>query len=95
MRAYPTEGQARRAARMLRMHCDIYNAALQERRDAWRMNRVSISYGQQSAQLRDVRDVYPLATVICPVCGPLDADVNGAHNIATRAGTGSHLALTG
>ena len=34
-------------------------------------------------------------SVICPSCGPLDADLNGARNIATRAGTGSHLALTG
>jgi putative transposase len=28
-------------------------------------------------------------TVICPRCGPHDADVNGARNIATRAGLGS------
>jgi putative transposase len=28
-------------------------------------------------------------TVICPVHGPIDADLNGAHNIATRAGLGS------
>ncbi|HET9558153.1 MAG TPA: transposase, partial [Actinomycetota bacterium] len=28
-------------------------------------------------------------TVVCPVCGPIDADVNGARNIATRAGLGS------
>jgi putative transposase len=29
------------------------------------------------------------ATVICPTCGAMDADVNGASNIATRAGLGS------
>ena len=28
-------------------------------------------------------------TVICPVCGPMDADINGAINIASRAGLGS------
>ena len=28
-------------------------------------------------------------TVICPACGPMDADVNGAINIASRAGLGS------
>jgi transposase len=28
-------------------------------------------------------------TVICPVHGPMDADLNGARNIATRAGLGS------
>ena len=28
-------------------------------------------------------------TVICPACGPMDADINGAINIAARAGLGS------
>ena len=32
-------------------------------------------------------------TVVCPVCGKHDADVNGARNIATRAGLGSGQAL--
>jgi putative transposase len=55
LRAYPTLPQEGRAVRLLRDHCDLYNAALQERRDAWRMRRVSVSYGDQSAQLRDIR----------------------------------------
>jgi putative transposase len=32
-------------------------------------------------------------TVICPVHGPMDADVNGARNIHARAGLGSGQAL--
>jgi putative transposase len=32
-------------------------------------------------------------TVVCPVCGEHDADINGARNIATRAGLGSGQAL--
>jgi putative transposase len=32
-------------------------------------------------------------TVVCPNCGAQDADVNGARNIATRAGLGSGQAL--
>ena len=28
-------------------------------------------------------------TVICPTCGTMDADINGARNIAARAGLGS------
>jgi putative transposase len=32
-------------------------------------------------------------SVVCPVCGEHDADVNGARNIATRAGLGSGQAL--
>jgi putative transposase len=54
-RAYPTRPQQARAVRLLRDHCDLYNAALAERREAWRMGRVSISYGEQSAQLRAIR----------------------------------------
>ena len=33
-------------------------------------------------------------TVICPVHGAIDADVNGARNIASRAGLGSGQAPT-
>jgi putative transposase len=54
-RAYPTRPQEGRAARLLADHCDLYNAALEERREAWRMRQVSISYGAQSAQLREIR----------------------------------------
>jgi putative transposase len=58
-RAYPTCPQEGRAARLLRDHCDLYNAALQERRDAWRMRRVSVGYRDQSAQLREIRKADP------------------------------------
>jgi len=55
LRAYPTRPQEGRAVRLLRDHCDLYNAALQERREAWRMQRMSMSYGDQSAQLKEIR----------------------------------------
>jgi putative transposase len=58
-RIYPTTGQASRAAQCLRDHQRMYNAALEERREAWRMRKVSIRYGQQSAQLRDIRALDP------------------------------------
>jgi putative transposase len=54
-RAYPTCPQEGRAARLLADHCDLYNAALEERREAWRMGRHPVSYGMQSAQLREIR----------------------------------------
>jgi putative transposase len=41
--------------RLLADHCDLYNAALEERREAWRMRKASISYGAQSAQLKEIR----------------------------------------
>jgi putative transposase len=58
-RAYPTRQQEGRAVRLLRDHCDLYNAALQERRDAWRMGKVLVGYGDQSAQLREIRNADP------------------------------------
>jgi putative transposase len=58
-RAYPTRPQEARAARLLADHCDLYNAALEERREAWRMCRTSVSYGVQSAQLKDIRRADP------------------------------------
>lgn len=58
-RAYPTCPQEGRSARLLRDHCDLYNAALEERRGAWRTRKVSVSYSMQSAQLKDIRRADP------------------------------------
>jgi putative transposase len=59
LRAYPTRPQEGRAARLLGDHCDLYNAALQERREAWRMRNLRITYGDQSAQLKEIRAADP------------------------------------
>jgi putative transposase len=59
LRAYPTRPQEGRAVRLLADHCDLYNAALQERREAWRLRHLSISYGDQSAQLKEIRAADP------------------------------------
>ena len=59
LRAYPTRPQEGRAVRLLADHCDLYNAALTERREAWRMQKVTVSYGVQSAQLKDIRAADP------------------------------------
>jgi putative transposase len=55
LRAYPTRPREGRAVRLLADHCDLYNAALAERREAWRMGKVSVRYGDQSAQLKEIR----------------------------------------
>jgi putative transposase len=45
---------------MLWDHCSLYNGALQERRDAYRhASKTSITYGRQSAQLKEIRAVDP------------------------------------
>jgi putative transposase len=59
LRAYPTRSQEGRMVRLLADHCELYNAALQERRDAWRMHKVRVSYGDQSAQLKEIRAADP------------------------------------
>jgi transposase len=159
-RAYPTRPQEHRAGRLFADRCDLYNAALEERREAWRMgtcdvialeklsaagltrrptprpdpdkpraflpNMAAAKAGLSKAILdagwaqfaniltgkaeeagRRVVFVNPARTsidchhcgrhcdrprqdtVICPTHGTIDADLNGARNIATRAGLGS------
>ncbi|MCX4905039.1 transposase [Streptomyces sp. NBC_00878] len=56
----PTFRQERALGEMLRDHCSLYNGALQERRDAWRhVSKTSVKYGQQSAQLKEIRAFDP------------------------------------
>ncbi|MFD8983569.1 RNA-guided endonuclease InsQ/TnpB family protein [Streptomyces sp. NPDC059564] len=56
----PTTGQGIALREMLRDHCSLYNGALQERRDAWRhVSKTSLTYGQQSAQLKEIRAFDP------------------------------------
>ena len=40
-------------------HRALYNAALEERRGRWRLNRQSVTYGSQSAQLKAIREMCP------------------------------------
>ena len=56
----PTSKQAQALSEMLRDHCSLYNGALQERRDAYRHgSKTSIRYGDQSAQLKEIRAFDP------------------------------------
>ncbi|MFE6058779.1 RNA-guided endonuclease InsQ/TnpB family protein [Streptomyces sp. NPDC056431] len=56
----PTMGQSIALGEMLRDHCSLYNGALQERRDAYRhASKSSVRYGQQSAQLKEIRAFDP------------------------------------
>lgn len=43
-RLYPSKRQQRKLDEWLNLSRELYNAALQERRDAWILNRVNISY---------------------------------------------------
>ena len=58
-RLRPTARQHVALGHCLASHRELYNAALQERRDAWRLRGTGVSYGDQSAQLKEIRSVRP------------------------------------
>jgi transposase len=58
-RLRPTARQHVALGQCLASHRALSNAALQERRDAWRLRGVGISSGDQSAQLKEIRKVRP------------------------------------
>jgi putative transposase len=55
----PSSEQARLLGRMLTLCHQVYNAAIDERREAWRMRGVSVSYYQQKAELPGITDAMP------------------------------------
>ena len=54
-RLYPSRRQVGLLEEQLGEACRLYNAALQERRDAWRLERKSISFYDQTRQLKEIR----------------------------------------
>jgi putative transposase len=58
-RLYPSKAQVRKLDATLTLCCELYNAALQERRDAWRIRRLSLNYHAQAVQLPDIKAVRP------------------------------------
>ena len=58
-RLRPTARQHIALAACVESHRELYNAALQERRDAWARSKTRINYGDQSAQLTEIRSVRP------------------------------------
>jgi len=55
----PTPQQERAMAFVLRRCRELYNAALQERREAWHKCGVSVTVAMQSAQLPEIKEVRP------------------------------------
>jgi putative transposase len=55
----PTAKQTDALVACLESHRELYNAGLQERRDAYRSHGAKISYGMQSAQLKEIRTIRP------------------------------------
>src|SRR5438876_9513393 len=58
-RIYPTRKQTQTLERWLGLCCEVYNAALDERKSASRMAGVSLSYEDQCAELPECKEVRP------------------------------------
>ena len=58
-RLYPTETQALAAQGQLALACELYNACLEERREAYRRAGKSLGYYDQANQLKDLRRIRP------------------------------------
>lgn len=58
-RLLPTTHQHVAMAACVESHRELYNAALQERRDGWAHSRTRIGYTDQAAQLTEIRAVRP------------------------------------
>ena len=63
-RLYPNKKHTEKLQWTLDRARELYNAALQERRDAWQMCKVSITYNQQAAQLPEIKEIRPEYTDI-------------------------------
>src|SRR5260370_15761640 len=56
-RLYPTRKQADALQFTLDRNRELYNAALEERREAWRMSRVRVTYEMQTADLPEIKEI--------------------------------------
>lgn len=58
-RIFPSRAQTKRMNGTLALLCELYNAGLQERRDAYRLERKSVRYIDQQNQLPEIKEVRP------------------------------------
>ena len=58
-RLYPTKNQERMLNEQLALCAELYNAALQERKDAYKMCGKSITFTHQCAQLLAIKAIRP------------------------------------
>jgi putative transposase len=57
-RIYPTRAQQEKLEQQLALCCELYNAAVQERRDAYRIAHKSITYIDQQNQLPEIKEIH-------------------------------------
>ena len=89
-RAYPTPAQGEALHGQVNEACRLYNAALDERRSAWRMNGVSVGYYDQANQLKDIRAAGTVGIANFSACQDVLRRVNKTFNAffgRVKAGT--------
>src|SRR5436190_19290026 len=55
-RIYPSKAQNHKLCQTLDLCCELYNAALQERRDAYKLAKISLNYHSQAIQLPEIKE---------------------------------------
>ena len=58
-RIYPSKPCLKSLANTLRLCRELYNAALTERREAYRMKGISLNYYDQQNQLPEIKEIRP------------------------------------
>lgn len=58
-RLYPTQQQEQALQTTLNLCRELYNASLEERKEAYRMSKVTITYTQQANQLPEMKELRP------------------------------------
>jgi len=58
-RLYPTRQQEQILVKTLALCRELYNASLEERTEAYRMSKVTITYNQQANQLPEIKELRP------------------------------------
>jgi putative transposase len=68
VRLYPTCAQARELIVMLRTTRELYNAMLEQRRDAWKTRQLKIASKQQYAEITELRAAEPRFAAVYREC---------------------------
>jgi putative transposase len=55
-RIYPSNAQNSKLCQTLDLCCELYNAALQERREAFKIAKISLNYHSQASQLPEIKE---------------------------------------
>ncbi|MFL5586361.1 MAG: RNA-guided endonuclease InsQ/TnpB family protein [Ktedonobacteraceae bacterium] len=58
-RIYPTKQQEQALLKTLALCRELYNASLEERKEAYRMSKIPITYNQQANQLPEIKEIRP------------------------------------